>query len=157
MILALSHSISSVQPLSRVQLCNPMNCSMPARPPCPSPTPGVCPDSCPLSQWCHLTISFSKSHFSFCLQSFPASGSFPMSQLFLAGGQSIGASASALPMNIQGWFPLGLSSLIFLQSKELSRVFSRTTVLKINSSVLSLFYCPALTSVNDYWKNHWFD
>ena len=95
-----------------------------------SPSPEVCSDSCPLSWWCYLTISSSATHRSSCPQSFPASGSFPMSRLFTAGGQSIGASASAsvLPMSIQGWFPLGLTGLIFLLSKWLSRVFSNTTV-----------------------------
>ena len=92
-----------------------------ARPPCPSP------NSCPLNQWYHLTISFSIVPFS-CLQSFPASGVFLMSQFFTSGGQSIGASASVLPMNIQDWFLLGLTGLISLHSKELSRVFSNTTV-----------------------------
>ena len=91
-----------------------------ARFPCPSLCPGVCSDSCPLSRWCHLTISSSATLFSFCLQSFPASGSFPMSQLFTSGGQSIGVSASAsvLPMNIQGWVPLGLTSLISFNEPE---------------------------------------
>ena len=86
--------------------------------------PRVCPNSCPLSQWCYLTISSSASPFSFCLQSFPASGSFPTSWLFASGGHSIGASVSAsvLPMSIQDCFPLGLTGLIFLQSKGLSRV-----------------------------------
>ena len=100
--------------------------------PCPSLSPGVCSNSCPLSQWCHPTISSSVACFSSCLQSFPASGSFPMSQLFTSGGQSIGVSASAsvLPMNIQGWFPIELTGLISLQSKGLSRVFSNTTVQK---------------------------
>ena len=102
----------------------------PARLPCPSPTPWACSNSCPLSRWCHPTISSSVVPFSFCLQSFPASGSFPMSGLFASGGQSIGASASAsvLPMNIQDWFPLGWTGWISLQSKGLSRVFSNTTV-----------------------------
>ena len=100
--------------------------------PWPSPTPGACSNSCPLSQWCHPTISFSVVPFSSCLQSFPASGSFQMSQFFASGGQSIGASAlaSVLPMNIPDWFPLGLPGLISLQSKGLSRVFSNTTVQK---------------------------
>ena len=103
-----------------------------ARPPCPSPTPGAYSNSSPLSQWCHPTISSSVVHFSSCLQSFPASGSFPVSQFFTWGGQSIGVSASAsiLPMNIQGWFPLGLTNLISLESKGLSRVFFNTTVQK---------------------------
>ena len=94
---------------------------------CPSPSPRVCPSSCPLNQWCHPTISSSVALFSFCLQSFPASGSFPMSQQFTSGGQSIGApaTASVLPMNIQGWFPLGWTGLISLQSKGLSRANTR--------------------------------
>ena len=101
-----------------------------ARLPCPSPTPGACSNSCPLSQWCHPTISSSVVHF--CLQSFPASGSFPKSQLFSSGSQNTGASASAsvFPMNVQDWFPLGWTGLISLQSKWLSRVFSNTTVQK---------------------------
>ena len=103
-----------------------------ARLPCPSPTPGACSNSCPPSQWCHPTISSSVVTFSFCLSSFPARGSFPMSQFFTSGSQSIGASASAslFPMNIQDWFPIGLTGLISLKSKGLSRVFSNTTVQK---------------------------
>ena len=102
-----------------------------ARPPYQSPTPGVCSNSCPLSRWCRPTISSSVVPFS-CLQSFPASGFLPMSQFFASGGQSIGAyaSSSVLPMNIQDWFPLGLTGLISLQSKGLSRVFFNTTVQK---------------------------
>ena len=102
-----------------------------ARPSCLSPTSGVYSNSCPLSRWYHPTISSSVIPFS-CLQSFPASGSFQMSQLFASGGQSIGASASTsvLPMNIQGWFPLGWTGWISLQSKGLLRVFSNTTVPK---------------------------
>ena len=101
------------------------------RSPCPSPTPGVHSDSCPLSRWCHPTISSLVVPF-LCLQSFPASGSFPMSQFFTSGGQSIGfsASASVLPMNIQDLFPLGWTGWISLLSKELSKVFSNTTVQK---------------------------
>ena len=104
----------------------------PTRLPYPSLSPWVCLNSCPLSQWCHPTISSSVIPFSSCLQSFPASGSFPVSQLFASGGQSIGASASAsvLPVNIQGLLPLGLSDLISLQSKGLWRVFSSTPVQK---------------------------
>ena len=99
-----------------------------ARLPCPSQSPGACSHSCPSSWWCHPTISSSLIPFSSCLQSFPISGSFPVSQLFTSDGQSIGASASAsvLPMNIQDWFPLGWTSWI-LQSKGLLRVFSNTT------------------------------
>ena len=102
-----------------------------ARPPCPSPTPRVYPNSCPLSWWCHPAISSSVIPFS-CPQSLPASGSFPMSQLFASGGQSLGVSASTsvLPMNTQDWSPLGWTGWIPLQSKGLSRVFSNTTVQK---------------------------
>ena len=103
-----------------------------SRPPYPSPTPRVYPNPCPSSRWCHPAISSSVIPFSSCPQSFPASGSFQMSQFFASGGQSIGASASAsvLPMNTQDWSPLGWTSWISLQSKGLSRVFSNTTVQK---------------------------
>ena len=103
-----------------------------ARPPCPSPTPGVYPNSSALSRWCHPAISSSVIPFSSHLRSFPASGSFPMSQFFASGGQSIGASASAsvLSVNIQDWFPLGWTGWISLQSKEFSRAFSNTTIQK---------------------------
>ena len=115
-----------------------------ARPPCPSPTPRACSNSCPLSQWCHPTISSSVIPFSSHLQSFPASGSFSVSQFFTSGGQSIGiaASASVLPMNIQDWYPLGWTGWISLQSKGLSRVFSNTTVQKHQffSTQLSLWF-----------------
>ena len=127
--------------------------------PCPSLSPRVCSNSCPLSQWCYLTISSSATPDTFCLTFSPASGSFPMSWLFSFGGQSIGASASApvLPMNIQIWFPLGLIGLISLQSKEHSRVFSSTTVWKHQFFDAQ----PSLWSnsqfLHDYWKNHSFD
>ena len=103
-----------------------------ARPPCPSPNVRVYPNPCPLNRWCHPTISSSIVPFSSCLQSFPASGSFQMSQLFASGGQNIGVSASTsvLPMNAQAWSPLGWTDWISLQSKGLSRVFSNTTVQK---------------------------
>ena len=103
-----------------------------ARPPCPSPTPGVHPPPCPSSRWYHPAISSSVVPFSSCPQSFPASGSFQMSQLFPSGGQRVGVSASAsvLPMNTQDWSPLGWTGWISLQSKRLSRVFSNTTVQK---------------------------
>ena len=103
-----------------------------ARPPCPSQTPGVHPNSCPSSQWCHPAISFSVVPFFSCPQSLPASGSFPMSQLFTGGSQSIAVSASAsvLPMNTQDWSPLGWTGWISMVSKGLSRVFSNTTVQK---------------------------
>jgi len=128
-----------------------------ARLPCPSPSPGACSNSCPLSWWCHPTISSSVIPFS-CLQSLPASGSFQMSRFFTSGGQSIGvsASASALPMNIQDWFPLRWTGLLSLQSKGLSRVFSNTTVQKHQFFGAQL-YSPALTSIHDHWKNHSFD
>ena len=119
----------AVQLLSHVWLWDPMGLQH-TRPPCPSPSPRVYSDSCPLSRWCHPSISFSVILFSSCPQSFPASGSFQMSWLFMSDGQSIAASASAsvLPMNIQGWFLLEWTGLISLQSKGLSRVFSNTTV-----------------------------
>ena len=109
---------------SCLTLCNPMNHSTPGLP-VHQPTPRVYPNSCILSQWCHPTISSSVVPFSFCPQSFPASGSFPMSQLFTSGGQRIGVSAlaSVLPMNTQDWSPLGWTGWISLQSKGLSRVF----------------------------------
>ena len=130
-----------------------------ARLPCPSPTPKACSDSCPSSRWCHPTISSSVIPFSSCLQSFPASGSFLVSQFFATGGQSFGVSASTsvLPMNIQDWFPLGLTGLISLHSKGLSGVFSNTTVQKHQFFGAQHFYNPTLTSIHDYWKNHGFD
>ena len=109
-------------------LCNPMDCRLS----CPLSSPRSCSNSCPLSQWYHPTISSSVISFFSCLQSFPASGSFPVILLFTSGGQSTGASASAsvLPMNVEGWFPLQLTGFISLWSKGCSRVFSSTTVLK---------------------------
>ena len=130
-----------------------------ARLPCPSPTHGVYSNSCPSSRWCHPTISYTAVPFSSCLKSFPASGSFPMSQFFTSGSQSIGVSASAsvLPMNVQDWFPLGLTGWISLQSKGLSRVFSSTTVQKHQffGTQLSLWFNSHIQY--DYWKNHSFD
>ena len=114
-----------VQLLIHVRLCDPMDDSMPA--PCPSPSPRICSNPCPLSQWCHTTISSSVIPFSSCLYSFPASGTFPMSWLFTSGGQSIGDLAWVLSKNIHCWFPLGL---ILLLSQGLSRDFSCTTVWK---------------------------
>ena len=126
-------SISSVQ-FSHSVVSNSLRPheSQHSRPPCPSPTPGVYPNSCPSSWWCHPAISSSIIPFSSCPQSFPALGSFPMSQLFASGGQSIrvSASTSVLPMNTQDWSPLGWTGWISLQSKGLSRVFSNTTVQK---------------------------
>ena len=129
-----------------------------ARPPCPSPTPRVYPNPCPSSQWCHPTISSSVIPFSSHLQSFPASGSFQMCQLFSSGGQSIGASVSTsvFVMNIQDWFPLQLTGLISLKSRGLSRVFSNTTVQKYPVFSAQLSYSPTLTSIHDYWKTHSF-
>ena len=119
------------QSLSRIWLCKPMELQH-ARLPSPSPSPRICSNSFPWNQWCHPTISSSFVPFSSHLQSFPTSGSFPMSQFFTSGGQSIGVSASAstLPMNTQDWSPLGWTGWISLQSKGLSRVFSNTTVQK---------------------------
>ena len=130
-----------------------------ARLPCPSPTPGAYSNSCPLSRWCHPTISSSVVPFSSCPQSFPASESFQMSQLFTSGGQSIGASASTsvLPMNTQDCSPLGWTGWISLQSKGLSRVFSNTTV------ETHQFFCAQLSSQSNShihtWplENHSFD
>ena len=123
------------------------------------PSPRACSNSCSSSQWCHPTISSSVVPFSSHLQSFPASGSSPMSQFFASGGQSIGVSApaSVLLMNIQGQFPLGLIGLISLLSRD-SQVSSPAPQFKsISSSTLSLLYGPTLTSVHGYWKNHSFD
>ena len=127
--------------------------------PCPSPTPGVYSNSCPSSWWCHPTISSSVVPFSSHLLAFPTSGSFLMSQLFASGGQSIGASASAsvLPMNIQGWFPwdwLVGSPCCPRDSQESSPTPQFKSV---NSSVVSFLHSPALTSIHDYWKNHSLD
>ena len=126
-----------------------------ARTPCPSPNPSVHPNPYPSSQWCHPTISSSVIRFSSCLQFFPASGSFLMSQLFASGGQSIGASV--LLMNIQDWFSLGLTGLLSLQPKRLSRVFFKPQYKGISSSVCGLLYGPTLTSIHNYWKNKSFD
>ena len=124
------------------------------RPPCPSPTPGAHPNPWPLCQWCHPTILSSVVPFS-CPQSFLASGSFPISQLFASGGQTVGvpASTSVLPMNTQN-LSLKWTDWMSLQSKGFSRVFSNKS---INSSVLSLLYSPTITSIHDHWKNHSLD
>ena len=171
----LYQNLSSVRSLSHVRLFATSGLQH-SRLPCPSPTRRVYPNSCPLSQWCHPTISSSVIPFSSHLQSFPASGSFQMRQLFASGGQSIGVSASAsvLPMNIQDWFPLGWTGWISLQSKGLSRVFSwdscnslqlvvsqessPTPQFKsINSLVVNFLYSPTFTSIHDYRNNHSFD
>ena len=129
------------------------------RPPCPSPTPRVYSNSCPLSRWSHPTILSSVIPYFFRLQSFPASRFFQTSQLFASGGQTTGVSASAsvLPMNIQDWFPLdGLVE--YPCSPRDSQVSSPTPQFKsINSSVLGFLYSPTLTSIRDYWKNHSLD
>ena len=178
-------SIESVMPSNHLILCRPLllltsifpnissvqfSCSVVsnslwpyesqhARPPCPSPTPGVYTNPCPSSRWCHPAISSSVIPFFSCPQSFPALGSFPMSQLVAWGGQSIGVSASTsvLPMNTQDWSPLGWTGWIFLQSKGLSRVFTAPQFKSISSSVLSFLYSPTLTYIRDYWKNQSFD
>ena len=126
---------------------------------CPSLTLKGYANSSPLSRWCHPTISSCVIPFSSWLQSFPASGSFQISQVFRSGGQSIGVSASTsvLPKNIQDWSPLGLTGWISLQSKGLSRIFSNNTVQSINFLVLHFLYSPILTSIHDYWKNHSLD
>ena len=125
---------------------------------CVSLSPRVCLYSCPLSWWCYVTISSSATPFSFCLQSFPTSGSFPMSQLSASCGQSNGALASAteLPMNIQGWFPLGLM-WFDLFARDIQDASPAPQFKSINFSALSLLYGPMFTSVHDYWKNHSFD
>ena len=130
-----------------------------ARPPYPSPTPGIYSNSCLLNQWCHPTISSSVDPFSAGLQSFPATGCFQMSQFFASAGQSIGVSASTsvLPMNIQDWSPLGWTGWISLQSKGLSKVFSNTQCKSINTLSLNFLYSPALTSIHDHGKNHSLD
>ena len=130
-----------------------------ARLPCPSSSPEVCPSLCPLLLWCHPAISSSDALFSFCLQSFPASGTFPMSQLFTSDDQNtrVSALATVLPMSIQGWFPLRLTSLISLLFMGLSGVFSSTTVKVINYLVLHLLYSPPLTTIHDHWEDHGLD
>jgi len=123
--------------------------------PCPSPSPGACPSS--LHWWCRTTISSSVAFFPFCLQSFPASGSFPISHLFAWDGQSIRASASVLPMSIWGWFPLRLTGLITVLSKGLSRDFSSTTVPKHQFFGTLPFLWSSSHNVPDYWKDQSLD
>ena len=136
--------------MSCLTLCHPVVYS--ARYPCPSPSAGVCSNSCSLSQWCYRAISSSAAPFSSCPQAFPASGSFPMNRLWASGSLSFGVSASVsvLPMNIQDWFLLGLTGLICLQS-------AAPQFESISSSALILLHGPALTSGFNYWKNHCFD
>ena len=155
--LLLSVQFSSVTQ-SCPTLCDPMNCCTPGLP-VHHQLPEFYPNPCPSSQWCHPTISSSVIPFSSCPQSFLASGSFQMSQLFASDGQSIGVSASTsvLSMNTLDWSPLGWTGWISLQSKGLSRVFSNTTVQKHQFFGTQLLYSPTLTSMHDYWKNHSLD
>ena len=127
-----------------------------ARPPCPSPTPGTCSNSCPSSQWCHPTISSSVVPFSSCPQSFPKSGSFQMSQLFASGGQIIGVSASTsvLPVNTQDWSPLGWLVGSPCSPKDSQESSPTPQFESINSSALGFLYSPTFTSIHDYWKYH---
>ena len=126
-----------------------------ARLPCPSPSPRACSNPCPLSRSCHPPISFSVTPFA-CPQSFPASGSFPMSCLFASGGQSIRASISVLPVSIQCWFPLGLTVWSPHSPRDSQESSPAPQFESINSLVLSLLYGPTLISTHDYWKNHRF-
>ena len=128
------------------------------KPPCPSPTPGVYSNSCVLSRWCHPTISSFVIPFSSCIQSFPASGSFPMSQFF-AILQSIGVSASAsvLPMDIQDWFPLRWTGWSPCSPRDFQKSSPIPQFKSINSLALSFLYSPTFTSIHDYWKNNSFD
>ena len=154
----LSVQFSSVQLLSRVRLFEtPWITACQAS--LSITNPGVHSNSCPLSRWCHPAISSSVVPFSSCPQSLPASESFPMSQLFAWGGQSIGVSAlaSVLPMNTQDWSPLEWTGWISLQFRGLSRVFSTPQFKSNNSSALSFLHSPTLTSIHDHWKNHSLD
>ena len=132
-----------------------------ARPPCPSPTTGAYSNSCPLSQWCHPTISSSVIPFSSLLQSFPASGSFPVSQFFPSGGQRIGlsASASVLPMNIHGWFPLGLTGFISLLSKGLSSLLrhhiSKASIIELSAFLIIQLSYPYMTTGKTIALTRW--
>ena len=130
-----------------------------ATPPCPSPTPRIHSNSCPLSCWCHTTISSSVIPFFSCLQSFPASESFPMSQFFVSGGQSIGVSTSAsvFPVNIQGWFPLGLTVGSPCSPRDSQESSPIPQFKSINSSGISFLHSPTLTSIHDHRKNRSFD
>ena len=142
--------------------CSVVSCSLRphglqhARPPCPSPTPGACSNSCPLSRWCHPTISSSVVPFSSCLQSFPASGFFPMGQFFTSGGQSIGisASASVLPMNIQDWFLLGWTGWILANSFSLLLLLSRFSHVRLCATPETAAH-QAPTSLGFSREEHW--
>ena len=146
--------IHSLVTKSCPSLCDPVDCNTPGFPVLHYLL-GVCSNLCPLSYWMshdYLTISFSAALFSLCFQSFLTPGSFPVSWLFTSGGQSVGASASVLPVNIQGWFSLGLTGMISLQESFPAPQFEN-----INPLVLSLLYGPTLISAHDYWENHNFD
>ena len=146
---ASSHVWFVVQPISCVGLfATPWT----ARLPCLPLSPWVCSNLSPLSQWCHPTTSSSVSPFSSCDQSFPASGSFPISWLFSSGSQSIRALASVIPVNIQGWFPLGLTGLISLLSRDFQESSPAKQLKSISSLVLILLSGTTLTSIHDYWK-----
>ena len=150
--------IQSVQFNSVTQSCLTLRPheSQHARPPCPSPPPGVYSNSCPLSRWCHPAISSSVVPFCSCPQSLPASGAFPMSQLFAWGGQNIGVSASAsvLPMNTQDWSSLGWTGWISLQPRDSQESSPAPQFKSINFLALSFLHSPTLTSMPDHWKNH---
>ena len=157
----LKPEMNSVQFSSVAQSCPTLRPHEPQhdRPLCPSPTPGVHPNPCPLSPWCHPTISSSVIPFSSCLHSFPASGSFPVSQFFTSGGQSIGisASASVLPMNTQDWSLLG-GMVGSPCSPRDSQESSPTPQFKsINCLAHSFLYSQTLTTIHDHWKNHSLD
>ena len=139
-------------------LCNPMNCSAPGLP-AHHRLPEFNQTHVPSSRWCHPAISSTVIPFSSCPQTLPSSGFFPMSQLFASGGQSIGVSSSisVLPVNTQGWSPLGWTGWISLQSKGLSRSSPTPQFKSINSSALSFLHSPTLTSIHDHWKNHSLD
>ena len=124
--------------------------------PCPSPTPWTYSNSFPENQWCHPTISSSVLPFFTCLQYFPASGSFPVSQFYASGGPITGASASVLPTNSQGWFLLGWTGWISFQSRDSQESSSTPQFKRNNSLVLSFLYSPTLTFIHDYWNNHSF-
>ena len=160
----LKHVVVAIQSITQSCLALRPHRMQHTRLSCLSLSPGVCSNSCPSNWWCHPTVSVSVSPFSSSYQSFPASGSFPVSWLFTSGGQSnkTSVSASVLPMTIQGWFPLGWTGLIFLHSKGHSKVLitvwnTTSQFESISSSVFSLLYGATLTSVHNYWKNHSFD
>ena len=130
-----------------------------AMPPCPSPSPGACPSSNPLHQWCHSVISSSEALFSFCPQSFPTSGTYPMSWLFTEGDQNTGASASAsiLPMSIQSWLPLRLTVWFLCCPRDAQESSAAPQFESINPLALFLLYGPALTTIPDHWEDHSLD